>query len=158
MHHNFIDPQTIQTIVQADGRAFQLALAVAVAYSLALPSSPVEAPLAFFDDTLREAAGDIIGIYNEVRPAGIAEAVENTKAIWNARYAVCHGGAAAAVAMGAGMQSSALTIFGIAYCVPAPLLQELQERAEAIQPVLAAITATLRRGNTVQAVQDASQG
>lgn len=131
---------------------YQIAAALATAYALPLPSTPVESAESYFAATLTDTATKVMEVFNELRPIQYVDAVESVKAFWRARYAVVHGSAAEQIAQGAGLVNTPLTLFGISYNLPKALLDEITECAEHIQPLYACITADIRRTDMIATV------
>lgn len=158
MHHQYLDPDTIQAISAVTNRAhYCAAVAMAIAYALPLPSQPVESPLAYFQEQFKQVAENIAGVFTEVRPLSITETGEDVRQLWNARYAVAHGSAIPQITAGSGMSPSVLSLFGISYNVCAPLLNTLSENVAVIEPLYAKVLSTIVRTNMVTAVQTQPQ-
>lgn len=158
MHHQYLDPDTIQAISAVQNRAhYSAAVALAIAYALPLPSQPVESPLAYFQEQFKQVAENVAGVFTEVRPLSITETGEDVRQLWNARYAVAHGSAIAQITAGSGMSSSVLSLFGISYSVNASLLKLISDNAAQIEPIYAKILSAIVRTNMVTAVQSQAQ-
>lgn len=154
MHHQYLDPDTLQVILKTPNPGmFHAAVALAIAYSLPLPSQPVDSHLGYFDEHYKAVAENLIGVFTEVRPVPMRDTVENARAFWNARYAVAHGSVLPQITAGSGMNPTVLSIFGISYNVPVTVLEYLQANAAQIEPVFAKILSAMVRTNMVTAVQ-----
>ncbi len=157
MHHQYLDLDTVQAISAVPNRSrYYAAVAMAIAYALPLPSQPVESPLAYFEENFQQVCKNLAGVFTEVRPVPITETAEDVRALWNARYAIAHGSVVPQIAAGSGLSPSVLSMFGISYNVPAPLLNELSENAAEIEPIFAKILSAMVRTNMVTGVQTQS--
>ena len=155
MHPQYLDPATVALITSAKPLHYHIAAALAVAYAAPLPSAPIQSPAVHFDTSLKDAVSKVLEVFNEIRPVDYTQAIENAKAFWMARYAVVHGLAAQQISYGPGMESTIMTLFGIAYNIPHALLTELTECANEIQPVYARISADMIRVNLFSVVANA---
>lgn len=154
MHHQYLDQDTISQIASTSLAVnFHRAVALAVAYALPLPSMPVESPMGYFDEHFKTVSENICGVFTEVRPVPMADTVQNIKALWNARYAIAHGAVVPQITAGSGLNASVLSLFGISYNVPAPLLADLSDNAAAIEPLFARLLSAIVRTNMVAGTQ-----